>query len=212
MARAPVPGRAKTRLEPLLGPEGCARLQAELIRRAAGWAAAAAPGAAFVAYTPEEERDRVAGLVPAGVELFPQLGDDLGGRMRTAFEHAFDLGHSPVLMVGTDSPQLGAGHAAAALEWLGLGCDVCLGPALDGGYYLIALRAPQPALFELDADLWGGHEVLERSIEAAERAGLRTGLLQRERDLDTSEDARAMLADGALSAEVAKLLRPAAVP
>lgn len=209
MARAPVPGRCKTRLEPLLGPEGCARLQAGLVRRAAQWAAEVAPGNAWVAFDPPDAHDALRALVPEGVHLFPQVEGDLGRRLAAANERVFAECGGPVLTIGVDVPRLSASHASAALSDLEDECDVTLGPALDGGYYLIGLRENRPSLFDLPTEAWGGPEVWTLTIAAAEAAGLRLGLLRAERDLDTPADARALLADPALPADVAGLLRAA---
>jgi rSAM/selenodomain-associated transferase 1 len=210
MARAPRPGQCKTRLEPLLGEQGCARLQAGLVRRAARWAAeTASTGAAFVAFDPPDAEAELRALVPGGVRLFAQADGDLGGRLLAAVDRVFSENDGPVLIVGVDVPGLDGAHSAAALDDLADECDVTLGPALDGGYYLIGLREPQPSLFALPTEAWGGPDVWLLTIEAAQTAGLQIGLLRAERDLDTPGDARALLADPGLPADVAELLRAA---
>jgi uncharacterized protein len=207
MAKAPRPGEVKTRLEPLLGAEGCAQLQAALLQRAAAWAHAVAPGAAFVAYAPDDALEDVGELVPAGTDLFVQEGDDLGQRLAAATERVLSLHAGPLLTVGTDLATLTPAHAEAALADLVDGCDMSFGPAYDGGYYLVAQAAPQPRVFELPPEAWGGPEVLWLSLRAAAEAGLEFGLLRSERDLDTPEDARAALADPAFPEEIRALLR-----
>ncbi len=208
MARAPRPGACKTRLEPLLGPEGCARLQAVLIGHAAAWAHAVAPQAAFVAFDPADGLEEVGGLVPAGTDLFPQEGGDLGARLAAATGRVFAHHGGPLLVVGTDAPSLSARHAAAALDDLAAGCQAVFGPAFDGGYYLVGLDRPRPGIFALAADDWGGPAVLRASLEAAGAAGLEIGLIDLERDLDTPEDARAWRADPACPAAIAACLTP----
>jgi uncharacterized protein len=204
IAKAPRPGLCKTRLEPLLGPEGCARLQAALVARAAAWAAEV--GDAYVVFTPEDARDEIAALAP-GATLLPQVPGTLGDRLAGAFRAVFEDHPGPAVLVGVDTPQLGPAHAAAALDDLRDGIDVTVGPADDGGYYLIGLRAPNDALFDLPAELWGGSEVLLRTLEAADRAGLSVAMLRSERDLDDPADARALLADPLTPPEIAALLR-----
>lgn len=209
LARAPRPGRCKTRLEPLLGPEGCARLQAALIRRTARWAVAVAPDAAFVAVDPPDGEADIRPLVPAGTRLFPQAAGDLGERLAAATAAVFDVHSGPLLTVGTDLVRLHAGHAAAALADLRAGCHVTIGPTLDGGYYLIGLSEPRPRLFALPSEVWGGPEVWTATIAAAQADGLGLGLLRAERDLDTPADARALLADPSVPPDIAALLRAA---
>ncbi len=207
MAKAPRAGEVKTRLEPLLGPEGCARLQGLLLARTARWAAAVAPGAAFVAFTPDDALAEVGDLVPPGTDLFPQEGADLGERLAAATTRVLGMHEGPLLTVGTDLATLEAGHAAAALDDLADGIDVTFGPAFDGGYYLIGLRAPHPEVFALPSEAWGGPRVLELSLRAAAEAGLSLGMLRGERDLDTPADARAALADPRFPDDVAAALR-----
>jgi len=138
VARAPVAGAAKTRLEPLLGPAGCARLQAALVAHTVATAAALGPVSVAVAGPAE----LVAELVPAGVELFRQRDGDLGARMAAAVEQVraryarpratpttwardgdATAGTGPAVERGTDCPQLGATHVTAeAVVVVGTDC------------------------------------------------------------------------------------------
>ena len=204
IAKAPRPGLCKTRLEPLLGPEGCARLQALLVARAARWAADV--GDPFVVFTPADAREEMAALAP-GAKLIPQVGGSLGDRLAGAFRAVLAEHAGPAVLVGVDTPQLGLAHAQAAVDDLRDGIDVSVGPADDGGYYLIALREPRDALFALPPELWGGSEVLFRTLEAAARAGLSVGMLRSERDLDDEPDVRALLADPLTPPDIAAILR-----
>jgi rSAM/selenodomain-associated transferase 1 len=207
MAKAPRAGAVKTRLQPMLGAEGCARLQRALLARAARWAAEVAAGAAFVAYTPGDALEEVGALVPAGTDLFAQEGRDLGERLAAATARVLTMHDGPLLTVGTDLATLHHGHAAAALGDLADGIDVTFGPAFDGGYYLVGLREPHPEVFALPSGEWGGPRVLELSLRAAAEAGLSLGMLRGERDLDTPADARAALADPRFPDEIADALR-----
>lgn len=211
MAKAPRPGAAKTRLEPLLGPARCARLQAALIRRAVEWGAELAPGRVCLAHSPPDAAAEMRALVGDSARLLLQPHADLGRALTEATAAVLADGHRPLVVVGTDAPTLRAQHGAEALRQLDDGCDVCFGPAADGGYYLVALARPLPALFALAPSAWGGSRVLERSLAAARGAGLRVGLLAPQRDLDDPDDAAALIGDPALPDEIAELLRaPAA--
>lgn len=210
MAKAPRPGYAKTRLEPLLGGAGCARLQAALIGHTVATAAeAAAGGAVEVHHAPAGAGPELAALLPPGTALLPQAGGDLGARMSAAVAGARARRAGPVTVVGTDVPALGAVHLHAARQALADGVDACFGPARDGGYYLLALARPAPGVFAIPPDAWGGGDVLGLSVAAARAAGLRVALLGPEADLDTPEDARRALEDPRVPAAVAELLRPA---
>ncbi|HYF26805.1 MAG TPA: TIGR04282 family arsenosugar biosynthesis glycosyltransferase [Baekduia sp.] len=196
MARAPVPGRCKTRLEPLLGPDGCAALQRELVRHTL---ACCPPGRTVVA----EADGRLGDLVPATATTFAQEGPHLGARLA----HAVATAGAPVLVIGTDLPSLrpdDLAHAEAALD----GRDVVFGPADDGGWWLCALRAPAPEVFTIDPRLWGGPAVLDACLAAARAAGRRVGLVGEPRqDLDTPQDAARAVRDPATAPEVAAVLR-----
>ena len=196
IAKAPVPGRVKTRLEPAFTRAECAAIQARLIARTTEWAAAqAAPGASYVAFDPPETRDAVAALVPRGTELIEQRGENLGARLQAAAAHVHERHRGPLIVVGVDT-RLTPAHAHEALERLRSGCDVAFGPALDGGYYLVALARPAPELFAIEPSAWGGPEVLRRSLAAAAAAQLTAAVLDaRERDLDTPDDAEALAGD-----------------
>ncbi len=218
MAKAPRAGLVKTRLHPLLGPDGCARLQVGLIRRTVLVAQLVAPTRTYLALDAldSDGLDRpgeLVGVVPAGVTVLPQSGPDLGSRMRIAAADVFRDHRGPLLLIGTDAPTLTASHLRRAAEWLVAGHDAVFGPALDGGYYLVGMNGPLPALFTIDPALWGGPQVLTASLAAAREAGLRVGELPALRDLDTPQDAAAFLTEGDLPADIAVLLRtPAGTP
>jgi rSAM/selenodomain-associated transferase 1 len=207
IAKAPRPGLCKTRLEPLLGPEGCARLQRALIRRAAAWAAAV--GTPYVTFTPGDARAELEALVPPGTTLIEQEEGDLGDRLAAAIGQVLAEHGGPVVLVGVDTPLLDPHVGREALEDLADGCDVSFGPAHDGGFYLVALRRPHPELFALPTEAWGGPDVLRLSLQAAHAAGLSVGLLRGERDLDEPADAYALLADPLTPPDVVEALRPA---
>ena len=185
--RYPEPGRAKTRLIPALGPEGAAAVHAGMIRHTM------ATVDAFVAASPAVEvsvwhagggRDRFEALSGRARDYRPQVEGDLGERMRDAFSTLVADGSSAVL-IGTDSPGLSPrilGDAFDALD----AADLVLGPATDGGYYLIGLRHPAPALFERMP--WGTAAVREETLSRAARLGLRVRLLEELDDVDEPAD------------------------
>jgi glycosyltransferase A (GT-A) superfamily protein (DUF2064 family) len=231
LADPPTPGDCLPGLEPLLGPEGCARLQAVLVRRAAAWAAEVAPGRALVAVAPPPagtlgappptadhptagslgaESGDVAALVPEGTVVFGQSGAHRGERLIAAVEQAFaSAGPGPLLVAGTGVPRLSAAHAAAALADLAEGCDATFGPALDGGFYLAGLAGSYAAVFTLPAEAWEGADLLTGVLSCARENGLELGLLRYERELRAPLDVRALLADPLAPADVVAVLRDA---
>ncbi|MDJ0346586.1 TIGR04282 family arsenosugar biosynthesis glycosyltransferase [Streptomyces sp. H10-C2] len=206
MAKAPRPGEVKTRLHPLLGPTGCAALQAALITHTVDLTTHH-DLRTYLAFDPPDARDGLRALVPAEVRLLPQRGHHLGQRLAAAVDDVFAKHAGPLLVVGTDAPTLTGDLLTAALGALASGSDAVLGLALDGGYYLIGMNRPHTRLFALDPDLWSGNHVLAATLDLAHRQRLRTHLLPVLRDLDTPQDAAALLTDPLLPTSVADLLR-----
>lgn len=202
MAKAPRPGTVKTRLAPLLGHHGCAALQAVLLRQAAVTSLACVPEGSFVAIDPPEALCDLADELPVGIGIFAQAGSHLGERMAAAAAHVLAAGHRPLVVIGTDVPLLRPSHIEAAFARLESGCDVVFGPALDGGYTLVGLAGDHRGVFDIDPSRWGGPHVLADSLAASEDAGLAAGVLGPLRDLDTAEDAAALLGCAGLPADV----------
>lgn len=193
IAKAPVPGRVKTRLCPPCTPQQAAAL-AE---------AALADTLAAVAATPVARRvcalDGEPGpWLPDGIEVLAQRGDGLGARLAAAFD---DVGGA-ALLIGMDTPQVTPAQLGAALAALRApGADAVLGLAPDGGYWAIGLRTPDPSVF-------AGVPMSTALTGAAQQArlletGRRVRLLPELRDVDTIADARTVAAaapDGCFAA------------
>jgi rSAM/selenodomain-associated transferase 1 len=116
---------------------------------------------------------------------FAQEGQDLGERMAGAFARSFELGMDKVVLIGTDCPTLQSQHLHEAFEAL-THSDLVLGPATDGGYYLIGMKRRADYLFE--GISWSTSQVLTETLNVASQHGLTTTLLQELNDIDTSED------------------------
>jgi uncharacterized protein len=167
LAKAPLPGLAKTRLAPVLGADGAANLQARLIERIVTTAQAAAVGPVTLWATPDHHHpvfQTIAALL--GVALAVQPDGDLGARMMAAITAV----GGPAMVVGTDCPGLTPEHLRAAARALVDGVDVVIVPVDDGGYGLIGMRRPQPALF--DGMTWSTSSVMAESRRRLTRLGL----------------------------------------
>ena len=197
MARAPVPGGCKTRLEPRLGPEGCARLQAALIRLTLAAASEFAPGRVVVAHDGPVEADAV---------LVAQRGQEPAERLAAAAADAHERFGGPLVIVGTDLPRLTTVHLALAVDDLAAGADVAFGSTYAGGFYLVATQDPRPELFSIPAADRGGPAMLARLLAATQAAGLEVGMLRMERELETPADADALLADPLLPEAIRAVL------
>ncbi len=209
MARAPRRGEVRRALQPVLGADGCIALQSALIAQAATWAHEVAGGAFHVAHDPPDAGRELRPLVGPQALLFPQNGDGIAGRVADAAARVFARSAGPLLIVWPDLPRLRREHAAAALDDLRAGCDVVLGPAFDGGFYLVGIPRPMPRLFGLPEQAWRSADVMTMGLAAARDAGLEVGILRAERALHRPADIRAALADPTLPDLVGKVLRRA---
>jgi uncharacterized protein len=182
LAKAPIPGRVKTRLCPPCDPEQAARL-AE---------AALVDTLLAVAATPCRRRVLVLDGAPgpwlrAGFDVFPQRGDGLDERLANAFA---DVGGGG-LLIGMDTPQLTPARLSASLRALGAQqVDAVLGPAVDGGWWGIGLRAPDPAVF-LGVPMSTPYTGAAQRTRLG-RLRLRTRTLPPLRDVDDFDDAMAV--------------------
>lgn len=200
-AKPPRPGRVKTRLVPALGEEGAARLYACFLRDAADAARTlgrARPGAALVcewALEPGESLGQfpLSDWLPGRFLHRAQTGANLGERMAAALGRCLVSGRRAVL-IGTDFPDLPGGVLAGAFDRLE-SADApaaALGPATDGGYYLIGMNRFRPEIFR---DIpWSTGAVLSRTKRRARALGLSAALLPEWRDTDDARDIQALAA------------------
>jgi rSAM/selenodomain-associated transferase 2/rSAM/selenodomain-associated transferase 1 len=189
-----VPGAAKTRLIPALGPEGAARLHRRLTEHAVAVARAAGLRGRIgvtVCCTGGSRRDFRRWL-GADLAYAAQPSGDLGTRLRHAFTATFRDGARRVAAIGSDVPGLAPETVHAAFDALGTH-DVVLGPAADGGYYLIGLKRAAPELFSGIA--WGTNRVCTQTRDAIDRLGLSVATLPALADVDLPEDAAALRED-----------------
>jgi rSAM/selenodomain-associated transferase 1 len=186
--KAPRPGAVKTRLIPALGPEVAAALYRALAEAVIGGTRpVSGEYERILFFTPTEARAEMEAWFP-GESFLAQEGPDLGARMSSAFDEAFGRGAERVALVGTDVPVLTRADVLSALASLE-DHDLVLGPARDGGYYLIGLTRPWLALF---GDIgWGTGTVFAATMERAAALGLTVRVLEERRDIDTVDDLRA---------------------
>jgi hypothetical protein len=184
-AKAPRPGEVKTRLIPVLGAAGAARLHERLVDRALATAAAAGLGAVELCGDPASDPFLAARAAAHGAALAEQGPGDLGARMHRAFQRAL-TGAPAAILIGTDCPALTAEYLRDAGDALAAGLDAVLGPAADGGYVLIGLRRVHPSLFERIR--WGGPDVLQDTRTRLGALGWRWRELGTLWDVDRPED------------------------
>jgi len=189
MARAPEPGRAKTRLIPRLGATGAARLHAALTRRALGEIARSGLSAALWC-DPDVDHPFFAECADEfGVKLRAQSRDDLGARMLGIFRQA----DGPLLLMGSDCPTIDAALLRSCAEALARVQAVFL-PTLDGGYGLVGLARPFPEIF--DDMPWGTDAVMAITRRRLQRLGVVWEEPAEIWDVDTPDDLGRLAATG----------------
>lgn len=191
-AKEPRPGQVKTRLSPPLSPQDTAQLYHNFLLDILEEMGQIPDLRLALAFSPPQAQRFFQGLAPPGSDLFPQEGKDLGERMARAFDRGFEAGFGPILLRGSDTPDLPATVVSEAREALASGkAQVVLGPATDGGYYLVGLTQPQPALFQGPA--WSGPTVMKDTLKLTRQQGLKVHLLPSWSDIDTYADLLAFL-------------------
>jgi rSAM/selenodomain-associated transferase 1 len=186
MAKAPRPGKVKTRLAPPLTTDQACALNICFIRDTTDNIHQVTEGsnsAGIVAYTPIGDEEAFEGLLPSGFHLLGQRGDGFGERLLHAAEDLFACGFSGVCLIDSDSPTMPQSALSQAVALLARAGDrVVLGGSDDGGYYLIGVKRMHPRLFErID---WSTERVLEQTLERARKIGLETALLPTWYDVD----------------------------
>lgn len=186
MAKVPVAGEVKTRLCPPLRAEEAAQLARCFLQDRVEQLGALPACDRLVAYAPPEREAEARVLVP-GVRLVPQAEGDLGARMHRLFADLLAEGYAGAVLVGTDTPTLPTAYLAEASRVLAAGgADVVLGPAEDGGYYLLGLGRAAPELF-VDVP-WGTASVYRTTLGRARALGRRITVLPGWFDVDRAED------------------------
>jgi len=182
--RFPEPGTTKTRLIPALGPDGAATLQRKLTEQTVRKAETFSHRYGIASEIHFQGGDHAKMSQWLGAHIFqPQPPGSIGERMAKTFAQAFDLGHTNVVIVGTDCPDLSEEILHKAFSAL-QDNDLVLGPAVDGGYYLIGLTGPKPYLFN-DIE-WGTPSVLAQTLAKANH--LKVSQLAALYDIDRPED------------------------
>jgi uncharacterized protein len=182
MARAPEPGRAKTRLVPRLGAEGAARLHAALVRHALREIAASGLPAALSCAPDSRQPFFAECAAEFDVRLTDQSDGDLGARMAAVFEGA----ERPTLLMGSDCPAIDASLLRRCAAALSEGANAVFLPAEDGGYGLVGLRRPIPEIF---TDMpWGGPNVMSETRRRLRMLGIAHVEIAEIWDVDRPED------------------------
>jgi len=209
MAKAPRQCEVKTRLLGALSPEEARRLFVAFLSDTFALMEDVREErenlALALCYTPEGEEEAFEEVEREGSLMIPQRGENLGERLTNCFADLFALGFESVVVIGADCPTLPGECVFDAFECFEADDDVVVGPAEDGGYYLVGMRKLHKRIFE---DIpWGGAGVLDATMERAREAGLNLVLLPEWRDVDTPEDFERLKRELGENREAAKFTR-----
>ena len=186
MAKAPVPGKVKTRLSPPLTAQQAADLNACFLRDTVANLAMATQisrAEVVISYTPVGEEATFNGILPAGTLLLAQRGDGFGERLLFTAQDLLACGFSSVCLIDSDSPTVPTDELIAAVRQLAQpGKRAVLGPSADGGYYLIGLQTAEANLF--DRITWSTDAVAAETLERARETELAMILLAEWYDVD----------------------------
>ena len=186
-AKRPQPGRVKTRLAAATSPEWAAAVAEAFLRDTLDRLTAVA-ARRVLAFAPPDARAYFADLAGGRFDLTPQRDGDLGQRMAAFFQEQFAGGAGAVVLVGADSPTLPVAFVEQAFRELGW-ADIVLGPATDGGYYLVGCAQTPPVFDGID---WGSSTVLRDTATRLDDAAGRLAVLPPWYDVDTLDDWRAL--------------------
>lgn len=190
----PVPGKVKTRLAKDVGPEKAAQLYSAMIERVANFTLSPLPRTQFEILfhcDPIRTADEYkAHFARHGVGIEMQEGEDLGARLNHSISDVLTR-FARVLTIGSDCLEITPALVEEAARSLEQGNDVVLGPATDGGYYLVGMQRPQPELFQ--GIEWSTDSVLRATIAKCKQLNLKVHLLAELSDIDTVKDLPAYL-------------------
>ena len=184
-SRYPQAGNTKTRLIPHLGPVSAANLQRRMTEHMTGQMRSLSPTIDLEIHFSGGRHAQMKDWLGNDFIYQPQTFGELGTKLHRSFINQFRTGKTRVVVIGSDCPQITTAHLKQAFQQLE-SHDLVLGPAADGGYYLIGLSQPQPNLF-LDIP-WGTEHVFEQTSAIATQLNLSTALLEQLHDIDRPED------------------------
>jgi hypothetical protein len=189
LVRRPALGRVKTRLGRRIGAPAALRLHLAFLLDTLGWLSALRRSGWSVRleWSRPFKPGRALGRRLRGIVQSTQAGGSLGRRIEMALRRALNAGAACAVAIGADSPHLGAAPLELARRRLRR-CEVVLGPAEDGGYYLIGARSVRRSWF--DGIAWGGSRVLRQTLDRLRRDRVRVWRLRASYDLDTIDSLR----------------------
>jgi rSAM/selenodomain-associated transferase 1 len=197
MAKAPRAGKVKTRLSPPLTPDQAADLNICFLKDSAeniGAVAVSGGAAGVISYTPVGDEALFDNLLPIDFALIPQRGDGFGERLLATAQDLLSCGYGSVCLIDSDSPTVPVvAFEQAIAELQKEGDRIVIGPAVDGGYYLIGLKQAHPKLF---AEItWSTSSVFSETVAAAKKTDIEVVVLPLWYDVDDGETLELLTAE-----------------
>lgn len=183
----PRPGAVKTRLQPEISPDGSYRLFRAMCEDLVANLSDSEQFDLQIHFWPPESASQMRDWLGEHLAFVPQISGNLGEKMNGAIANSLATGYRKAAIIGSDLPTLNATRINLAFEKLD-SSDVVFGPTNDGGYYLVGMRQPLPALFENIP--WSTDSVFARTMEVANSNHISVALLPQESDIDTIEEIR----------------------
>lgn len=182
----PEPGKVKSRVASDLGAEKAAEVYSLMTETTIEKVSKPDTHRTIIFFDPPERENEITDWLGSGKLSYErQVGTTIGEKMSNAFFSVFSRGTEKAVLIGTDIPEITADTARVAFDGLNE-TDVVLGPAADGGYYLLGLRKPEPRLFRyID---WSTNVVLTQTIDRIKELRLEYSLLETLSDVDTFDD------------------------
>jgi len=187
--RVPIAGETKTRMMPHLTAKECANLHVCFLKDIAAECKKTGKDI-YVFYTPEKKANILVSVFGVQVQYRSQYGQNLGERMKNAFQAVFQEGYGVCVLIGSDVPEVREKNLNQAFSVLDFK-DVVFGPAGDGGYYLLGMKQLHTTVFENQT--YGHDSVLVNSVRALKAKNLTVGYSKVLQDMDTAEDLRNFL-------------------
>jgi uncharacterized protein len=187
MTRIPVEGKTKTRLMSILSGLECAQIHMCFLKdifNVLNYIKSDVD--IYLTYTPEDPFVIIEDIIPNYVKCFTQHGDNLGDRMNNAINYVLSKNYNKVVLMGCDIPHIQPQNIIRAFDELNYN-DLCLGPTLDGGYYLVGMKNPTDLVFDNNLK-WGNKTVLEGTLDICNKNNIKVGLTDKLMDIDTKDD------------------------
>lgn len=189
--KSPVRGQVKSRLAAAVGEEAALELYKNITLDVIDTAKGC--GHPFrICFFPPDAEETISAWIGRKHSFMPQIGGDLGARMENAFKQIFSEGFSRAVLIGSDLPDLPAAVIEEAFKAL-TSNDAVIGPAADGGYYLIGFNSASflPQVFH--GIEWSTNTVFQETMDVLRRASLRVHRVSQWKDVDTLDDLKALL-------------------